>query len=232
MQGAKELYLHVEGKLSDLVQKQRPTVGFLEFAQVLAGRAGEGTFLVTKENAFHEICGNGAAIDGDERFATALAFALNGACDHFLAHARLAFNEHGDRRLRGAAAKADHVRHRGARDDEVVKHEDAADLRLQPPYLLGQGRDLQQVLDRYSQTFLRYGLNHEIVGSGAHGANDGFNRALRGLHDDRQCATDGLKLFEKLQAIHAGHDKIEYDQLDARGLPAGHQLKPLGAAVA
>ena len=66
---------------------------------------------------FDQIVGDGAAIDGDERLRAAVAAALDGARDQFLADAGFAFDQ--DRDVGGGRllAETDHPVHgRAARD--------------------------------------------------------------------------------------------------------------------
>ena len=55
-------------QLADLVEKQRAAGSFDEFAHVTFGGAGEGALLVTEQDRFHEIVGDGAAIHRDKGF--------------------------------------------------------------------------------------------------------------------------------------------------------------------
>src|SRR5690606_22866108 len=65
---AQQLDLNACGQIADLVQEQRAAIGFHEFADVAFGCARECTLLVSEEDAFHQIVGNGTTIDGDEGF--------------------------------------------------------------------------------------------------------------------------------------------------------------------
>ena len=51
LQRAQQLDLHVEAQFADFVEEQRAAIGFLEFAQMLVGGAGEGAFLVAEQDA-------------------------------------------------------------------------------------------------------------------------------------------------------------------------------------
>ena len=87
LQRAQQLHLRVERQLADLVEEQRAAVGFLELADALVDGAGERALLVAEQDALDEVLGDGAAVDGDERLAGALALALDGAGDQLLADA-------------------------------------------------------------------------------------------------------------------------------------------------
>ena len=92
-------------QLADLVEEERAAMGLAELADVLVGGAGEGALLVAEEDAFDEIVGDGAAIDGDEGLRAPVAGALDGAGDQLLADARFALDQ--DRDLRGGGALAE-----------------------------------------------------------------------------------------------------------------------------
>ena len=113
LNGAQQLHLHVERQFRHFIEKQGAAVGFLKFAAMLAGGAGEGAFFVAKENGFNEIFRNGTAVDRHERAAGAFAFALDGAGNHFLADARFPFDQDGNIGLGAAAAEAQDIGHGG-----------------------------------------------------------------------------------------------------------------------
>jgi len=114
---------------------------------VLVLRAGERAALVTEEDAFDELLGDRAAIDGDEGTARTLAFALDGACDQLLADAALALDEDRDLRFGGALAEADHLLHRGAFRDQILEGEGAGNLLVEPRELTRQRGQLERIQD-------------------------------------------------------------------------------------
>ena len=67
LQRAKQFDLGGERQLADFVEEQRAAGGLDEFAGVAFGGAGEGALLMAEQDRLHEIVGDGAAIDGDER---------------------------------------------------------------------------------------------------------------------------------------------------------------------
>ena len=66
LQDTQQLDLHRRGRIADLVEKDRPAVGFVEQAALLADRSGERAPLVAEELGFQEVLGKRAAVDGDE----------------------------------------------------------------------------------------------------------------------------------------------------------------------
>ena len=157
----------------------------------------------------------------------ALALALDGAGDHFLADARFAFDQDRDVGLRAALAEPQHIGHGGRGGDEVAEGQGAADLLVEALHLFGERIDLQQVLDRDLEALRADRLHHEIIGAGAHRLDDGFDRALRGLHDDRQVAAHRLQAFEEFEPVHARHVEVEDDEFDgAAGLASAAHRAP------
>ena len=111
LQGAQQLDLGFERQFADLVEEERAPIGLDELAGVLLGGAGEGALLVAEQDALDQIFGNGAAIDGDEGLAGAVALALDGAGDQLLADAGFALDQ--DRDL-GIGRPACRARSRGS----------------------------------------------------------------------------------------------------------------------
>ena len=76
--------------------------------------AGEGAAHVPEELALDEVLGDGAAVDGDEGPAHALAAAVELARDELLAGAGLAGDEHADVGRGDLLQLAEHLHHRRA----------------------------------------------------------------------------------------------------------------------
>ena len=99
LEHAQQVHLHVGRHLGDLVEEQRAAVGALEAAAVLPRRAGERALLVAEQLGLDQVRRDGAAVDGDERAAAALAAIVDRPGDELLARSRLAYDE--DRGRRG-----------------------------------------------------------------------------------------------------------------------------------
>ena len=182
----KQLHLHLHRQVADLVKEQRAAVGIGELAGMFFGGAGKGALLMAEENAFDQIVRDGAAIDGDERLAGALAGVLDGAGDHFLADAGFAFEHDRNIRLRGPAREIEHPDHRRACRNHVVEANGTAARPLRYATAAFAVVHLQRVGDRNAEAFGRNRLDDEIEGAGLHGENDGLDAALPRLHDDRR----------------------------------------------
>ncbi len=88
---------------------------------MFANRAGKGTLFMAEQNAFHQVFGQRAAVYGHERFASALAFTLDGTGYHFLAGAAFAFYQNRNIRVSGTLAELHHAGHCRTGDDQVVE---------------------------------------------------------------------------------------------------------------
>ncbi len=62
LDGAQQFHLHLQ-RLGHFVQEQGAAVRGLEQAGLVGMRAAEAAFAVTEEFAFHQLAGNGAAVD-------------------------------------------------------------------------------------------------------------------------------------------------------------------------
>src|ERR1700692_3498587 len=85
---AKKLWLQLQRKVADLVQKQRPAVGPLEPSDTARDRSGVSATLVTEQLTFKQTRGNGGAIHLHKRAVRAFAVPVNGFRDQFLAGSR------------------------------------------------------------------------------------------------------------------------------------------------
>ena len=72
LQHAQDLPLQRQRHVADFVEEERAAVALLEAADALAGRAGEGAFLVAEEFALEQLLGDGGAVDRDEALRAAL----------------------------------------------------------------------------------------------------------------------------------------------------------------
>src|SRR4029077_1867398 len=89
LQETQELHLDVLVELADFVEEQRAAVGHLEQALVIAVGAGEGALAMAEQLALHQVLGQGAAVDWDERHLRPLALLKERARGQLLAGASL-----------------------------------------------------------------------------------------------------------------------------------------------
>ena len=147
-------------------------------------------------------------------FERAVAGALDGARDQFLADARFALDQDRDVGRRRLLAKTDHPVHRRALRDHVLEAQMAAAAARRAPDLALDRLDLERIADRGLQPVGRGRLDDEIEGAVAHGRNDGLDAALGGLHDDRDVDAALAHRLQHADAVEAGHDEIEDDHRD------------------
>src|SRR3984957_9760310 len=209
LQRAQQLDLHVEAKLADLVEEQGSSISFLELAKMFVGRARERAFLMTEQNRFDEILGNGAAVHGDEGPPCAFGRTLDGAGDHLLADARFSFDENRNVRLRRPPAEADDLMHLAADTDEIVEIETVIGAFLEPRHFTRQRADLECVPDGDCDPLGACRLDQKIACARAHRLDGGIDSAPRRQYDDRKIVMTDLYPGQHRQAIHIGHDEIE-----------------------
>ncbi len=120
LQHAQQLGLDLRGNFADFVEQDGAVVGEFKAAFAFGDRAGERAFFVAEEFAFDEVFGNGGAIELDERGGGALALAIQGAGDQFLAGAAFAGDEDGGLGAGDFADELAQVFHRGALAEQFV----------------------------------------------------------------------------------------------------------------
>jgi hypothetical protein len=96
LEKAQQFRLHSEGKLADLVEKERAVVGRLELAPGLLGRPREGALLVAEELALEERFGHGGAVDRHEGPPAPGRQVVYPSGEHLFAGAALADEREGD----------------------------------------------------------------------------------------------------------------------------------------
>ena len=202
-------------QLSDLVEKQRSARGLDELADTALVRAGEGALMAEQER-FHQVVGRGAAVHGDERFRSALAGTVNGACDELLADPRLTLDQYRNGRRCRLLGTAKHRLHSLVSRDDVleaqrssVKPLDSSDLAFEciRGECVAQGNLQSLGADR---------LDHEIGGACPHRRDHVVDAAMRGLNDHRDVETGRSHLRKNAKAVEIGHHKVEHHRIDAR----------------
>jgi hypothetical protein len=118
LERAQELGLEAHIHLGDLVEQQRAAVGLLELADAPGDRAGEGALLVAEQLGFEERVGDRGAVHRDEGLAGPVRLGVEMACQHLLAGAALAGDEHARLGARHLLGHAHHPLHGGIAPDE------------------------------------------------------------------------------------------------------------------
>ena len=228
LKGAQQLDLHVQRQFADLVQKQGAAVRLAELAQGLVDRAGEGALLVSEQDGFDQIGGQGAAVDGHEGLAGPVAGAMQGAGDDLLADAALAGDQDGDRGFGGAGAqRLDHP-HRRAVAHDVVETGAALGALGQASDLGRQPLHLQGVAHPDQQPFRPHRLDEEVLGPGLHGLDNHVDAAIGGQHYHRLGDARAAQFGQAFQARHLGHHHVQQDQVRPAALR--HPVDGLAAA--
>src|SRR5713101_6692718 len=99
---AKKLWLQLERKIADLIQKQRATVSPLEPPNTARHRSGVGAALVTEQFAFEQTCRYGGAIHFHKWAVRSAAPLVNGFRNQLLAGSCFPVDQH-----RGAGRRHD-----------------------------------------------------------------------------------------------------------------------------
>ena len=113
LNGAQEFDLHRQRQIGYFVKKQRAAVGVLEETETVLVGTGEAAFFVTEKLAFHQIFGDGAAVDGNEGFVGPVGKFVDGARSLFFTGAGFAGNIDGHAAARQTPDKVadfDHLR--------------------------------------------------------------------------------------------------------------------------
>src|SRR5262245_29955185 len=98
LERAKERRLHIQRKLTDLVEEECTAVGMLERTATRVDRTGERATPMTEQLARDEILRDRSAIDGDELLVCDLRARVNRARNELFSHTRLTLDEHGGKR--------------------------------------------------------------------------------------------------------------------------------------
>ena len=171
----------------------------------------------------HEIVGDRAAIDRDERLCLALAAAVDGAGEQFLADAGFAFDQHRNGRGGGLLRRAQHGRHGFAAGDDIGKRQPAFLAVADALQFALQRAGVERVAQADLQTLDADRLDHEILGAGAHRRHHVVDAAMGGLHDDGDVEAGFADFGQHAHAVEAGHHKIEHHGVDRLGVRCGQR---------
>ena len=173
---AQQLDLHVQRQVGNLIEKQGAALGGLNQSLLVADRTGEAAALMAEKLAFHELGGNGPAVDRHEGTVAARAGLVDELRHQFLAGAGFAGYVH--RRLAARDAR-DHfaqVLH-GGRRAKQARAEDAGIAVIGLGQLDGRG-------DQFAQAREIQGLGDEIKSTHFERAHGGLHVAMGGDHGD------------------------------------------------
>jgi hypothetical protein len=109
-----------ERQVRHFVEEQRAAVRGLEESVAIGLGAREGALAIAEELALHQVLGDRAAVDGDERLLAARAVEMDHARGELLAAAGLAVDENGRLALGKAVDQPAHLLHRGRIAQELI----------------------------------------------------------------------------------------------------------------
>ena len=135
---AKQFGLEFQRKIADFVEKECAAVCKFEAADFLRQRSRKGATLVAEELGFEQACGNGGAVDFDERSFAAGTEIVNGARDDFFAGAGFAQDQNSGARGRGKFDLGERPAQDGAFANDFVKAEFSADFFLEIKFFDGE----------------------------------------------------------------------------------------------
>ena len=121
LQNTEQLDLYLRRHVADLVEKNRAAVGLFKLAGMRLRGAGEGTFLVAEQFGFHQIFGQGRAVDLNERRVAAGRGVVDGTCQQAFARTAFAAQQHGGAGRRDPQRGVKHILHRHAAPDDLVE---------------------------------------------------------------------------------------------------------------
>src|SRR3990172_6230235 len=139
LQETQELGLQPKVEFADLVEEEAAAMGQARRPLPVGNGAGEGALEMAEDLRFHQVLGDGAAIDGDERTRRARTGAMDGLGAQLLASAAVAGDEDGGLRPGDRADLAIDLLH-----DRAVADEAAERSRLRA--LLAGGHGLAQAV--------------------------------------------------------------------------------------
>jgi len=84
----------MQGHVADLVEEDRPSVGYFEEAFFCARGAGKGAFFITEELGLDQVLRQGRAVDADDRRPRKRAFVVDRLGDEVLSRSRFAGDQH------------------------------------------------------------------------------------------------------------------------------------------
>ena len=205
---AQQLHLEFHRQLADFVEKQRAAIGALHLAALGRKGAGERPLGVAEELRFHQVLGDGSAVNGYKRLVFAAAVVMDGARQQFLAGAGFAADQHRGIALRHAGGHFQHVEQHLRSTRDAFKSVLPIQAEAQAVHLLHQSAMLHGAVDHQHEFFVVDRLGDVVVGSGLHGGHGGLHGSKRGNHDHRRLRIQLANLLQQIHPGDAGHLQI------------------------
>ena len=195
--------LQVQGKIADLVQKQRSALGRLHSPRAVSLRICEATLAMAEEFAFEKRFRHGAEVDGDERLLRPARLAMDLARDEFLAGAVLAEDQ--DIGIGGCRPRDErqHALHRRRIAEQGRTPRWRRSLARLPARGRGCARSMQprRIARDGDEPVVVPGFEHEIGRAALHGLDGDLYAAVRGDHHDRKIGVARKEAAEPVEPL-------------------------------
>ena len=202
-----QLDLALVGQVSDLVEKDRPTRGELEQAQVTPLGSGERSTFVAEQLRVEHGRREARDVDFAVRTGAARAPAVDAPRDEALARTGLAEDQNRDVRCGGAPGERPQFAHcRAFPHDPVERRKPLcvlAECALSVPH-----RGLKSL----GQLVVMRCLAHEVDGPGLHRTHDGLGVVVGRQHHDRKIRIQLVGPLEHLEPARFAGPQIEVEQ--------------------
>src|SRR3569832_15859 len=228
LEDAQQFGLQARADVADLVQELGAAVSLLEQALAVAGGAGERALDMAEQLRVQQVLGQGAAVDGHEGAIAAVADAMEGARQDFLAGAGFPGDEHRQLPVPDAFHDLQDAGHARTAGNDVAEPVAAQQLAPQPGDFLAQRTAFQHLADAQSQLVRVDRLGQVVVGAQAHGLHRGFDGSVGGHHDAFSRVGDILEIRQQGQAVFRPDPHVGDDQVHDMAVQLGPGLFQIG----
>ena len=186
---------------------------FLEEADLVLHRAGEGALLVAEEFGFEQVLGQRRAVDGHEGLVLPRGIEMQRAGDEFLAGAALALDQDGAVGIGDLGDEVVDLLHLRARADDVLEAVFLLDDLPQVAVLADEALVIERALDGELQLIHLERLGDVVVGAELHRLERRLHRLVRRDQDDRRLRQHLAAFAEDVEAADLVHAQIGDDEL-------------------
>ena len=218
LQHAKELGLHGQRHVTDLIQEERSLVGVFEDAFAILLGTREGALHMTEQLVLEQTFALPGAVERDIPVVDPLGLVVHGAGDQFLAGARLARDQDGDHAGADLLDGLNHLSHRRRVADDALEAEGGIDLALQTGVVITKVHRFNRTIDQIPEDLQIKWLLDEVIGPTLKRRLGGTDVAMSRDHDHFRISLMFTGISKYLQTrvrlLHAqvGHDHVEAAQ--------------------
>ncbi len=211
LEDAEQIGLRPQADVADLIEKDGPPLGDLEFSLLPVLRSGEGAFLVAEKLALEQRLGQRAAVDGHERVIAAGRGEVNRPRDELLAGAALSGDQDGGVGGRDGLDGLEDLPHGGALADHDRLGSDRLVEGLLEHHVLAPGLGVRErVLDDVRDVVGIERLGDVVVGAVLERRDGRLDRGIAGHDDDAHL---GLQLVHPpLELDSVGPSHLDVDE--------------------